>query len=166
MKNIAITFLLTISLCSASLSQNPVTKPTDADDSVVKISTDLIQVDVAVTDKHGKIVPDLNEADFEIFENGEKQNISNFAFLSRTAAGAMVDAADASSPSQGAAAAGGKPLTRRTVRRTIAIVLDDLNLSFGSIDLARKSLRKFVDEQMQPVDLVAIVRTRGGIGAL
>ncbi|HUR97179.1 MAG TPA: VWA domain-containing protein, partial [Pyrinomonadaceae bacterium] len=152
---------------SASLSQNPVTKPPDQDDPVVKISTDLIQVDVTVTDKNGKVVPDLEQADFEIFENGEKQNISNFAFLSRTASAVIVDGALASTPSpQSVTAASNKPLSRAGVHRTIAVVIDDLNLSFGSIDLARRSLRKFVNEQMQPDDLVAIVRTRGGIGAL
>ena len=30
----------------------------------------------------------------------------------------------------------------------------------------RRALKKFVDEQMQPGDLVAIIRTSGGIGAL
>src|SRR5215207_3290108 len=31
---------------------------------------------------------------------------------------------------------------------------------------ARAALRKFVDEQVQPGDLVAILRTAGGVGAL
>jgi len=59
-----------------------------------------------------------------------------------------------------------EPVQRSSIHRTIAIVLDDLNLSFGSIYQTRKSLRKFVDEQMQPDDLVAIIRTGGGVGAL
>jgi len=166
MKNLAVLLLLTIWLFCAASAQNPVPKPTDQDDAVVKISTDLIQVDVAVTDRNGKVVPDLGAGDFEIFENGEKQNISNLSFMSRIAGAAVVDGASVSSSSRSAVSASEKPLTPGRVHRTIAIVIDDLNLSFGSIDLTRKSLRKFVDEQMQPDDLVAIVRTRGGIGAL
>ena len=52
------------------------------------------------------------------------------------------------------------------VKRTIALVVDDLGLSFQSTNYVRSALRKFVDQQMQPGDLVAIIRTSGGIGAL
>src|SRR5205085_5269462 len=52
------------------------------------------------------------------------------------------------------------------VRRTIALVVDDLGLSFESMYFVRKSLKKFVDEQVQPGDLVAVIRTGAGIGAL
>jgi hypothetical protein len=52
------------------------------------------------------------------------------------------------------------------VRRTIALVIDDLGLSFRSTYDVRNALKKFVDQQMQPGDLVAIIRTSGGIGAL
>jgi VWFA-related protein len=48
----------------------------------------------------------------------------------------------------------------------MAFVVDDLSLSFGSIFHTRKALKKFVDEQMRPGDLVAIIRTGGGVGAL
>ncbi len=48
-------------------------------------------------------------------------------------------------------------------RRAIALVVDDLNLSFTSVHSVREALGKFVDEQMQPGDLVAILRTGGDI---
>src|SRR5207253_1522074 len=52
------------------------------------------------------------------------------------------------------------------VRRTIAIVVDDLSLSLGSAEAVRYHLRRFVDQQMEPGDLVAIIRASGGMGAL
>ncbi len=58
------------------------------------------------------------------------------------------------------------PLKPENVRRTIALVVDDLTLSFESTYYVRRALKKFVDEQMLTGDLVAIVRTGGGIGAL
>ncbi len=48
----------------------------------------------------------------------------------------------------------------------MAIVVDDLNLSFESIPRVRAALRRFIDEQMRPGDLVAILRTAAGMGAL
>jgi len=137
--------------------------PTPSGEDAVRISTDLIQIDVTVTDKNGRVVGGLNAEDFEIFENGEKQAISHFSFISKTAGG--VSAADAPAAGQGQI----NPVTtlkRSDVRRTIAIVLDDLNLSFGSVYYTRKALKRFVDEQMDPNDLVAIIRTGGGVGAL
>src|ERR1051326_5277756 len=48
---------------------------------VVRISTNLVQVDVVVT-KDGKQVADLKPEDFEILEDGRRQAITNFAFFS------------------------------------------------------------------------------------
>jgi len=52
------------------------------------------------------------------------------------------------------------------VRRTIALVVDNLTLTAESTPYVRQALKRFVDEQMQPGDLVAIVRTGAGMGAL
>jgi hypothetical protein len=43
--------------------------------------------------------------------------------------------------------------------------VDDLEVSLQSMDLVKSALRRFVNEQMQPGDLVAIVRTSGGTAA-
>lgn len=140
------------------------TSPTPpSEDQVVKISTNLIQIDVTVTDKNGKVVTGLKADDFEVFENGERQPISNFGFVSRTAGGAV--AADPAKPA-GNLAQTSPQQPRGSANNAIAIVLDDLNMSFASVYYARKALKKFVDEQMLPGDLVAIIRTGGGVGAL
>ncbi|HEX8423473.1 MAG TPA: VWA domain-containing protein, partial [Pyrinomonadaceae bacterium] len=57
-------------------------------------------------------------------------------------------------------------LRYQQVRRTIALVVDDLGLSFASTNWTKVALRKFVDEQLQPGDLVAIIRTSSGVGTL
>lgn len=159
-----------IGLClSAVFAQNtnpsPTPKPSANDDDVVKISTALIQVDVTVTDKKGKIVSDLKPEDFEIFENGEKQNISNFSFISSVSASSQPPA----KPNPNDKLTVPIPPTQirpEQVKRTIALVVDDLTLSFESTYYVQRALKKFVNEQMQDGDLVAIIRTGGGIGAL
>src|SRR5258706_234549 len=47
-----------------------------------------------------------------------------------------------------------------------AVVVDDLGLSFDSIARLRSTLKKYVDTQMQPGDLVAVIRTGAGMGSL
>ena len=145
-------------------------KPTPpAGEDVVKISTNLIQVDVTVTDKDGKIVRGLSPEDFEIFENGERQDISNFLFVTSTSKETTLAGGDPAAVTAGGTNVQGGPVTRLTraqVGRTIAVVIDDLNLSYESVYHTRAALKKFVNEQMQPDDLVAILRTSGGVGAL
>ena len=110
-----------------AFSQTPVTtptpKPTPVDDDVVKISTNLIQIDVTVTDKKGKVVTDLKPDEIEIYENGQKQKITNFSFVSsireRVEKPAEVDKnAIQVPPTQ---------VRPENVRRTIALVVDDLS---------------------------------------
>ena len=45
-------------------------------------------------------------------------------------------------------------------------MVDDLGLSFESVVYVRQALKKFVDQQMEPGDLAAIIRTSAGSGAL
>src|SRR5258708_4103504 len=58
----------------------------DEDQDVVRINTNLVQVDVVVT-KDGKQVTDLKPEDFEIFEDGKPQKITNFSYISNVPAG-------------------------------------------------------------------------------
>ena len=149
---------------AAAQSVRPAASPTPPEnEDVVKISTSLVQVDVTVTDRKGKVVRDLKPEDFEIYENGEKQKISNFSFV---AGARSTDEAEKPVAADGNIPAPPKVVRPEQVRRTIALVVDDLTLSFESAYQTRRALKKFVDDQMQDGDLVAIIRTGSGIGAL
>jgi VWFA-related protein len=139
-------------------AQTPTPTP---DEDVVKITTALIQVDVTVTDKKGNVVTDLKPEDFEIYENGEKQDITNFSFVSN-----VKKRAEASKSAAVNVPVPTAELKPEQIRRTMALVVDDLSLSFESAYQVRRALKKFVDEQMLAGDLVAIIRTGAGIGAL
>ena len=139
-----------------------------SDDDVVKISVTLVQIDAVVTDQRGKHVADLKAEDFELFEDNRRQQITNFSYV---IAQPPASEANTASPTRTEPRVPGPPalvtrLRPDQVRRTIALVVDDLGMSFESIATVKQSLRKFVDEQMQPGDLVAIIRTGSGIGAL
>ena len=146
----------------------------EATDEVVRITTNLVQVDAVVTDKDGKVVTDLKAEDFELREEGRVQPITNFSFIPLEPAAAAAAANTSPKPTTAAAIKRGAPLPppmpRRLrpeqVRRTFALAVDDYDLSLASIYRTRDALRKFVDEQVQPGDLVAIFRLSGGSGAL
>jgi VWFA-related protein len=136
------------------------------DRDVVRISTNLVQVDATVLDKNGKIVTGLTADDFEIYENNKKQQITNFSFVEL--APDKPKERITVKPGKNSIPIPAVPIRLRPedVRRTLALVVDDLGLSFGSIDVVKSVLKKFVDEQMQPSDLVAIIRTGSGAGVL
>ena len=150
-------------------SQQPA--PDDDDDSdVVRITTNLVQVDAVVVDKKGNQVTDLSADDFEILEDNRPQKLTNFSYVLNESVPRPAETADRSRKSGDKTGvlppAPPRRLRPEQVRRTMALVVDDLGLSFESTAFVRTALRKFVDEQMQPNDLVAIIRTSAGMGAL
>jgi VWFA-related protein len=156
--------------------QTPAARPTSQaqpespyEDEVVRITTSLVQVDAVVTDERGRQVTDLRPEDFEILEDGKARAITNFAYVRVGGAAAEQSAPAASAGKSKAARAVSPPVTSlrpEQVRRTVALVLDDVLMSFEDVAFARRALAKFVDEQMQPGDLVAVLRTSAGTGAL
>ncbi|CAN5495911.1 hypothetical protein BH10ACI2_BH10ACI2_07920 [soil metagenome] len=157
-------FLCLFGSSIAAQSVSPSPTPVQSADDVVKISTNLIQLDVTVTDSKGKVVTDLRPDDIEIYENGQKQKIKGLSFISSK----RVDAVKQKTAPDAIAVPVPSPraLQPENVRRTIALVVDDLSLSFESAAATRRALKKFVDDQMQEGDLVAIIRTGSGIGSL
>ena len=141
-----------------------------APEFVVRITTRLIQIDAVVVDKDDKLVTDLSPEDFKILEDGKEQKITNFSFVTLQPETPKPETPE--TVSRSAAAKTPPPLIPPAhlkpehVRRTIALIADDLGLSFESTAYARQALKKFVDEQMQPGDLVAIIRSSAGNGAL
>ncbi len=151
--------------------QKPATAPQPSNPSdqenAVRISTQLVQIDATVTDKNGEHVEDLTEDDFMLTVDGKKQAITYFTLVKLPEpkpAGAAGTKVSKSTPAPPTAPA--KVIAPEQVKRTIAFVVDDLGLSFESTYWTRRAIKKFVDEQMQEGDLVAIIRTGRGLGAL
>ena len=112
---------LLVSFCffvSALAQTKPAQAPVDDKDDVVRITTNLVQIDAVVT-KDGKPVTNLTAEDFEIYEDGKRQTITSFAYISNLAA-SPASAPDKTEPDPGIPA---EPIKREVARRTIAIVV-------------------------------------------
>ena len=144
----------------------------EEDDDVVRITTNLVQLDATVTDRSGNQISNLTADDFEITENGHPQKITNFSYVSpKTQLLTGGPPANTNStpknknvvvpPTPPSA-----PLRPDQVHRAVALVVDDLRMSAEGIASTREALRKYVNQQMRPGDLVAIIRTSAGIGSL
>jgi VWFA-related protein len=176
MKNPRICSVLIILLIAGFVSgQQPAPLPTppptpprlttapESQDDVVRISTNLVQVDVVVT-KDGKPVTDLAADDFEILEDDKPQQITNFSYISNISVNGepgeksrgKLDKTNLLPP---------VPLKVEDARRTIAIVVDDLALTLPGISRVKTQVKSMIDG-LAPNDLVAIIRTGGDVGAL
>jgi VWFA-related protein len=142
--------------------QSPSATQTNQD--VVRINTQLVQVDAVVTDRKGRHVEDLTEDDFELFVDGKKQPLTHFSHISLPTA--KREAPTKTNTPRAPESMPTRQIAPEEARRTIAFIVDDLGLTFQSMALVRETLKTFVKEQMQEGDLVAIIRTGNGLGML
>lgn len=83
---ICLAFALTLAAAILTFGQDPAKQerprralPTESDpQDVIKIDTDLVPVDVTVTDSKGRLVRNLRKEDFKIFEDGVQRAIASF----------------------------------------------------------------------------------------
>jgi VWFA-related protein len=134
------------------------------DDFKIQIGVEEVRLDAVVLDGKGRQVTDLTADDFEIFQDDQRQDITSCSYTNeyhpqpKTQAGSAKDSK--TMPPMPA-----PRLEREDVRRMIAFVVDNLSMSFQHVHYARTALKKFVETQMQPGDVVAIVQTAGGNSA-
>jgi VWFA-related protein len=169
-----------------ALAQRAITTPAPSptpleatQDDVIRVRTNLVQVDAVVTDKDGHQVKDLSASDFEILENGQVRQADYCSYVS------LVEQRPAgtspSVPTPGT-------LTARDLRRTFIFIVANPVIEIGitmstrgtlrtfhvswaknaslADQEAAKLLRWFVDEKMGTNDLAAISSTEVDLGVL
>ena len=111
----------------------PQTPPQTPSPAVIRIDVNLVQVDAVVTDSKGRPVTDLRTEDFEVFQDGVRQMINNVEFVrvrdqASGPSAPQVTVTPRNSAVPPPPSTGG--LRAEEIRRTIALVVDDLGLSF------------------------------------
>jgi VWFA-related protein len=152
-----LTATIVVSLLVQAFAQQSSAPEHSQDSDVVRISVRLVQVDGTVADKSGHQVTDLNKDDFDLFVDGQRQKITTFAYIPSQIV-AQPSSRGKSDKDRRIVQPIAPPVRLRPeqVRRTIALVV--ANVSFESLIGVKKALKRFVDEQMQPGDLVSIIR--------
>jgi VWFA-related protein len=120
------------------------------------IEVSIVNVDTVVTDKHGVRIHGLRKEDFDIFENGVRQPITNFAEYASereaTPAGAAM--------SNGAMRAAQPPPAQR---RTIIVFIERFQLPSFRSDPLFAALKKLLHGAIRPGDRVMVVSWNNGI---
>jgi VWFA-related protein len=139
----------------------------DGPTEIIRTTIELVQTEVMVFDRQGHFVNGLRPEQFELVLGGTKQPVS---FFEKVTAGSQAEAeqltAARSKPAKGKERSKAEAVASSDRGRVLFFFLDDLHLSSASLTRARKALSRFVDDQMNPNDQVAIVSTSGQVGFL
>src|ERR1700684_1525700 len=138
----------------------PAQKPTAP--SVLRTSSDLVRIDVEVTDKSGKPIKGLRQDQFTVTDDGKRQEISSFSYSDiegiESAAAAedkhIVVPVDNERPNAPSADAMSDQLRDR---RLFVLFFDLTSMQSDDLIRAHDAAAKFVKEQMTKADVVAVV---------
>jgi len=152
-----------VGLCLSprALGQQPPPPPNPV--SRLRAQSNVVRIDVEVTDSSGKPIKGLGADQFEITDNGKVQKISTFTYsdIERLdtagpdgAATLMVIPVDSSTSTANTSDAA---MERVRDRRLIALFFDMTSMETDDIIRAHDAAEKFLKRQMSPADLVAVV---------
>ena len=133
--------------------------PCVAQDDVVRVKSNLVNIDVLVKDKKGKYIADLKAEDFTIFENGVQQKVEFFD-------APLVGASNRTS----AAATGGvkaEPAAPPGVTRNyVTLVVDTQTTDITNLKPVREGTIKYIRDQITDSDVVALLTVTNGLQLL
>jgi VWFA-related protein len=145
-----LSLVLTFVVCFPVRSQQQTKKPAE---DVIKIGTELVQIDVLVADKNNKPVGGLKREDFVLYDNDDAQQITHFSYEESKTTRASDDASRLL-----------PAITAGQVNRVLAFVIDTLHMNPDSVYRTRNMLEDFIEAKMAPGDLMLVLQTGGGSG--
>ncbi|HVQ40485.1 MAG TPA: VWA domain-containing protein, partial [Pyrinomonadaceae bacterium] len=132
--------------------------PGSGDDDVIRVTSNLVNLDVMVKDKKGKAITDLKAEDFVLSENGVRQNIE---FFDSTLAGRK----DPARPAIDTVTTGTRE-PNSLPRNIISLVLDAQSTEGANLKHVRDGMTKYIRERITDSDSVALFAISGGLQLL
>ncbi len=151
---------LSTALALAAQDQAPVSQPDGQSNFTLKVDSDLVLTNVVVRDrKTGEVVRGLNENDFQIQENGKPQKVISFDFQSVDQAAPLNEATVNGKAPNTIMGSMNRSATSAELRnhRLIVMFFDLSTMQPEDLERAQDAARTYVNKQMQPADLVAVV---------
>jgi VWFA-related protein len=103
----------------------------------LKSESNVVRVDVIVTDKKGQYIQDLSAKDFKLYEDNKEEKISNFSF------------------------GGADSTPARADKHYMVLFFDDSTMDFGDQPRARDAAMKFVQANSGPDRPIAVIEFGG-----
>ena len=151
-------------LFSALALGQPVSPPRETaqqKEPVIRVTTELIELRVVVTDRKGQPITGLEKDDFTLQVGGEPREIG---FFSETRLPATEPSGSRVVVDRRGSLESPGPLITESPERTVMLCVDTLHMSISSLFRVKKSLRTFLDEQLAAQDMIAVVSTAKRLG--
>ena len=120
-----------------------------------------VSLDIVVVDNKGRPITDLTADDFEVYQDKRQQEVTSSIYISNQAAPSAWPSSHGKA-SQNLPPLPAKTLKEEEVRRTIVFLLDNGSMPFQYMQYAKMSVSGFLEKQMLPGDLVAVMYTTSG----
>jgi VWFA-related protein len=121
----------------------------------------LVPVRVVVRDSNGNAIANLHREDFQLFEDGKPQIISNFTVETLASLSGGAAGASATESKTGAATTGQPSAAFLPPARFVALVFDDPHLNLQDLMQARIAATNYVEKYLAPRDRVAVFTVSG-----
>jgi VWFA-related protein len=126
-----------------------------------KVNVKLVVVRAVVRDSQGHAVGNLRQEDFQIFDKGKPQTITQFEVEEPGALAAKVRQRSAEQASESAVTSGaGNSPSSSMPERYIAYMFDDVHLAFGDLAQVRQAAERHF-ATLRPTDRAAMFTTSG-----
>jgi VWFA-related protein len=139
--------------------QSPATQPpppAGPQGPTFKAQVEYVEVDAVVTDQQGNFIRNLTKEDFQVFEDGKPQTISNFSVVD-----IPVERGDrplyAARPIEPDVQSNERPFEGRVY----VMILDDLHVDALRSQRVKQSARQFIERNLGANDLMAVIFTGG-----
>ena len=157
-----VVLVLGLGVSTGMQAQNPPAQPPSQPavartDQVIRTGVELITTDVIVRDHRGQFIADLKKEEFDLYEDGVKQNVISFTL---THGGRSYNVAAPPPPptQEGIILPPPKP-TNDAAGRIFIIFVDDLHLDFRNTGRIRDLFKKISKELIHDGDMFGIVST-------
>lgn len=137
-------------------SQVPQSNPA----AILRAQSELVRIDVEVTDGSGKPIKGLRADQFSITDDGKEQKISVFSYsdIEKVETAGPENAPPVVVPVDSGTARAADSLSNQVRdRRMIVLFFDMTSMETDDIIRAHDAAQKFLKQQMTPADLVAVV---------
>lgn len=134
-------------------------QPVQEQEGPLKLKTELLEIRAVVTNRRGEAIRALRKEDFEILENGKRQELSFFSedYVGNTATNRLIEDIGGLPPLPGNPAGAAST-------RSVVLFIDTLNLTPQNLLRVKQSLKHFIEKELSKSDLLALVTSSGPNG--
>ena len=150
-------------IAALAAQQAPPTPPTPPDQPAVtfKVAINYVEVDASVFDRDGQFVPNLKKEDFEVLEDGVRQDVTAFTQVNIPIERPEPPPLQAKTVIEPDVVSNVRPFEGRVY----VIILDDKHTAALRSQLVKRAATQFISQYMAANDMAAVITTGGQLQA-